>query len=224
MITVLVADDDDLLRAGIVAVLSTSDIAIVGVVADGLAAVETCVSLGPDVAVLDVRMPGIDGVEATRRILAAAPTTAVLILTGFNVDEAVFEALRAGARGFLLKDAASDELVAAVRALAGGDGWLNPALTRRLIEEFVARPGPGRPSRASLSRLTPKEREVFAWLGHGLSNAEIAARLYVSESTVKTHVSRVLAELGLRDRVQAAIAAHQAGFVPPDGPPPPSAP
>jgi DNA-binding NarL/FixJ family response regulator len=217
-IRVLLADDQPLVRAGISMLLALeADIEVVGEAGDGSHTVELARALQPDVVLMDVRMPGMDGVEATRLItdddFSVSTPVKVLILTTYNVDEVVYGALRAGASGFLLKDAAPSELVAALQALARGDGWLAPAVTAGLLREFAARPGrkPGRP--AELERLTAREREVLALVAHGLSNLEIAEHLVVSEATVKTHLGRVITKLGLRDRAQAVVIAYQSGLV-----------
>jgi DNA-binding NarL/FixJ family response regulator len=221
MIRVLLADDQPLVRAGIAMLLgSEPDIEIIAEVDDGAAAVEQARQLRPDVVLMDVRMPGTDGVEATRTIVANgsaddAVVVKVLILTTYHVGEAVYGALRAGASGFLLKDAAPDELVAAIRAVASGEAWLDPAVARTLLSEFAARPDPLRRTPDELRQLTSREREVLVLVAHGLSNGEIAARLVVSEATVKTHLSRVMMKLGLRDRAQAVVAAYQSGLVQP---------
>jgi DNA-binding NarL/FixJ family response regulator len=215
-IRVLVVDDQPVVRAGIEMLLKLeSDLEVIGSAGDGVRAIEHCRQLQPDVVVMDVRMPGVDGVEATRQITKdtfAANTNRpikVLILTTYNVDEAVYAAVRAGASGFLLKDAVPDELVQAIRAVAAGDGWLAPAVTRNLLKEFAARPEPLVLTGTELSQLTAREREVFILVGHGLSNGEIADRLVISEATVKTHLGRVLMKLGLRDRSQAIVAAYR---------------
>jgi DNA-binding NarL/FixJ family response regulator len=226
VIRVLLADDQPLVRAGIAMLLAAqSDIEIVGESGDGAQAVSQAASLQPDVIVMDVRMPTMDGVEATR--LATADTFAadrdrpvkVLVLTTYNADETVYAALRAGASGFLLKDAAPAELVAAVRAVAAGDGWLDPSVTRAMLHEFAARPQPCVRTPAELARLTPREREVLVLVAHGLSNTEIAGRLFIGEGTVKTHLGRILVKLSLRDRAQAVATAYQTGLVQPGGPP-----
>jgi len=216
VIRVVVADDQPAVRAGLVLILrSAPDIAVVAEARDGDEAVRACRDLRPDVALLDVRMPRRDGIRATAEIVADGLAD-VLVLTTFDLDEYVFGALRAGAAGFLLKDTDADGLVEAVRTVARGDGVIAPAVTRRLIREFAAAPRalPGPPAdrlRAAVAALTAREREVLACLGDGLSNGEIGQRLALAESTVKTHVSRILAKLGLRSRVQAAIVAQELG-------------
>jgi DNA-binding NarL/FixJ family response regulator len=210
VIRVLVADDEVLVRAGIALVLSQEpDMEVVGEAGDGRSAVQAVLALEPDVALLDVRMPGLDGVTATRRIRAAGGTARVVILTSHDVDDYLLGALRAGADGFLLKDARPQDLVDGVRAVAAGGGLLAPSATRRLL----ARLRGGRPaSDPRLDRLTDREREVLAALARGWSNAEIAEHLVLTRTAVKGHVSRVLAKLGLRDRVQAVVLAHEAGL------------
>jgi DNA-binding NarL/FixJ family response regulator len=226
-IRVLIADDEPLVRSGIDMLLSADpDIEVVGETADGAAAVREAARLQPDVVLMDVRMPGVDGVEATRQITADAFTVEpdrpvkVLMLTTFNHDEAVYAAVRAGASGFLLKEAARAELVRAVRAIAAGDGWLDPAVTRALLQEFAARPEPHRPTPTEIGQLTPREREVLVLAAYGLSNQEIATRLFIGDATVKTHLGRMLMKLGARDRVQAVVAAYQTGLVVPGTSPP----
>jgi DNA-binding NarL/FixJ family response regulator len=212
-ITVVVADDQALVRAGFLRLLeSEPSIEVVGEAADGAVAVEIVTRLRPDVALLDIRMPTMDGIEATRRITART-STRVVILTTFDLDEYVYDALRAGASGFLLKDAPPQQMVAAVAAAAAGDALIAPAVTRRLLAEFVRRPRPGRDP--ALAGLTEREREVLVRLGRGLSNGEIAAEMYLGEATVKTHVSNVLGKLGLRDRTQAVVYAYETGLVQP---------
>jgi DNA-binding NarL/FixJ family response regulator len=213
MIRVLLADDQALVRTGFRMILKAEpDLEVVGEAADGEQAVAAARRLAPDVVVMDVRMPNMDGLEATRRILAGDGPR-VLMLTTFDLDEYVYEALRAGASGFLLKDGPADQLVGAIRAVAAGDALLAPAVTRRLIEAF-ARQAPPAPDRA-LAELTTREREVLEQLARGLSNAEIAERFTVGEATVKTHVAHVLAKLGLRDRTQAVVFAYESGLVAP---------
>jgi DNA-binding NarL/FixJ family response regulator len=214
-IRVLVADDQALMRTGFRMILDAeSDIEVVGEAIDGADAIRQFERLHPDVIVMDVRMPTMDGIEATRRLSDADPPARVLILTTFDLDEYVYEALRAGASGFLLKDRPSEELAAAVRVIAAGEALLAPSVTRRLIEEFARRPiSAGQPT--GLEELTEREREVLVLMAHGLSNSEIAASLFVAETTVKTHVGRVLQKLRLRDRAQAVVLAYESGLVRP---------
>lgn len=212
MIRVVVADDLPIVRSGVAMLLSVEpDIEVVAEAGDGLAAVSAVQQHGPDVVVMDVEMPGMGGVEATTRIAGAAR---VLMLTEFHVDRAVYEALRAGAAGFLLKHAAPAELPAAVRAVAAGQAWLDPPVAATLIGEFARRPDVAPPP--EVRGLTPKEAEVLRLIGHGWNNAEIAARLVVGEGTVKTHVNHLFAKLGLRDRAQAVTVAFRTGLVHPD--------
>jgi DNA-binding NarL/FixJ family response regulator len=214
-IRVLIADDQALMRGGFHMILDAEDdIEVVGEAIDGEDAVRQFVKLRPDVVVMDVRMPTMDGIEATQRLTAGDPTARVLILTTFDLDEYVYRALRAGASGFLLKDRPPEELVAAVRVVAAGDALLAPSVTRRLVEEFARRPDPP-PSPAALNELTDREREVLVCMARGLSNQEIALELFVAETTVKTHVGRVLQKLGLRDRAQAVVLAYESGLVHP---------
>ena len=215
---VLVADDERLVRTGISMILAAEpDVDVVGMVDDGAAAVRLTEELAPDVVLMDVRMPVMDGIEATRAIVAGpSASTAVLILTTYHVDEAVIAALRAGASGIVLKDAAPDELVSAIRALCAGEAWLDPAVARRLLTEFAHRPDPHLPTPAEIAQLTVREREVLRLVAHGLSNAEIAVHLIISENTVKTHVSRTLIKLGLRDRAQAVAVAYRRHLLGPD--------
>ena len=219
MISIVVADDHEVVRAGFAALLATQpDFSVLGTASDGAQAVLACRELGPDVVLMDVRMPVMDGIEATRRLAAGpAPVPRVLILTTFDLDEYVFDALRAGASGFLLKDATAERLFEAVRVVAAGEALLAPAITRRLISEFARTRPPAGPAAApaAMTALTPRETEVLRLVAEGLSNPEIAARLVVTEETVKTHVSRVLAKLGLRDRTQAVVAAYESGLVVP---------
>jgi DNA-binding NarL/FixJ family response regulator len=222
-IRVVVADDEPVVRSGFAALLDTQDdITVVGTARDGAEAVAVCRSAEPDVVVMDIRMPGMDGIEATRQVTAgdqAGPR--VLVLTTFGLDEYVYDALNAGASGFLLKDATAASLFDAVRVVAAGDALLAPSVTRRLINEFARQRSspPMRPDQ--LRRLTPRETEVLRHVADGLTNAEIAGRLVVAEETVKTHVSRILAKLVVRDRTQAIIVAYESGLVVPRGAPPP---
>jgi DNA-binding NarL/FixJ family response regulator len=212
MIRVLIADDQGMVRAGLRSLLeSEDDISVVAEAPDGGAAVAATRRMSPDIVLMDIRMPELDGIAATRKLVAEGAAARVLVLTTFDLDEYVFDALRAGASGFLLKDAPAEDLVAAVRALARGDALLAPAVTRRVIESFAQAPPPRTPP--DLSALSPREGEVLHLLARGRSNAEIAAELVVSEATTKTHVSSVLAKLGLRDRVQAVIYAYESGLV-----------
>ncbi|GID30580.1 response regulator [Paractinoplanes brasiliensis] len=216
MITVLVADDHALIRSGLAGMLGAQpDLTIVGAAADGAEAVRMAAELSPDVVVMDIRMPTLDGIEATRRIRAAAEAPAVLVLTTFDLDEYVYDALRAGAGGFLLKDAPPGQLAEAVRTVAAGDSLLAPAVTRRLITRFLRVPPSAAATAAAADRLTERELEVLRLIARGQSNTEIAARLFLSDATVKTHVSRVLTKLGLRDRVQAVVYAYENGLVTP---------
>lgn len=213
MIRVLVADDEPLARDGLRAVLGTQpDIEVVSEAADGRSAVAEAVNLAPDVAILDIRMPIMDGLAATEAIAQRCPQTRVLILTTFDLDENVYRALRSGAAGFLLKEATREQLIDAVRAVARGDTPLSPRLTRRLIEHYVQRPPASSATRRNLEELTLREREVFELVARGLSNAEIARELGVGEGTVKTHVARLLMKLEVRDRTQAVIVAYEAGI------------
>jgi DNA-binding NarL/FixJ family response regulator len=210
VIRILLADDQALVRSGFRLILETEpDLEVVAEAADGIEAVERALETRPDLALLDIRMPGLDGIEATRRLLAELPATRVLILTTFDLDEYVVDAFRAGASGFLLKTAPPPQLVAAVRTVHDGDALLAPASTRRLIEQ-VTRTSPEAPA---LETLTAREREVLLLLARGLTNAEIAAELVVEPSTVKSHVASVLGKLGLRDRVHAVVFAYESGLV-----------
>ncbi|MFC0672972.1 response regulator [Brachybacterium hainanense] len=218
MIRVLVVDDQDLVRAGVVATLATQeDLQVVGEAADGAQAVRASARTQPDVVLLDVRMPVLDGIAATHRILQAAPRTRILVLTTFDADELVHAALRAGACGYLVKDAPVAELVGAVRAAARGDSVLSPAITARLVEQLLAAPPPAAADTVpeAATSLTEREIEIVRLLADGLSNAEIGASVHLSEATVKTHVGRVLAKLGLRDRLQVAVWAHRTGLARP---------
>jgi DNA-binding NarL/FixJ family response regulator len=218
VIKVLVADDQTLVRAGFrVLVESAPDLEVVGEAGDGAEAVELARQRLPDVVLMDIRMPRMDGLEATRRIVALdrAEAVRVLVLTTFDLDEYVYQALRAGASGFLLKDTPPADLLAAIRVVAAGDALLAPSVTRRLIAEFARRPQPSAVTPAALAALTDREREVLALVARGLSNAEIAEALVVSGATAKTHVSRVLAKLGARDRAQLVMLAYETGLVTP---------
>lgn len=217
-VRVLIADDDALMRAGVAVVLGTADrIEVVGEAADGLRAVALCRVLGPDVVVMDVRMPGIDGIEATRRIVAAGLPSRVLVLTTFHHDEYVWGALQAGASGFLLKRASPERLIDAIHTLASGDALIDPAVTRELVGQFIARSPAGRaassPESRRLTQLTGREREVLRLIAEGYSNAEIADLLTIAESTIKTHVKRILAKIGARDRAQAVVVAYRGGLM-----------
>jgi DNA-binding NarL/FixJ family response regulator len=219
MIRVLLVDDQSLLRMGFKMILEAEpDIQVVGEAADGASGVSMASALHPDVVLMDVRMPGMNGIAATASITAAGPLTKVLILTTFDVDEYVFAGLKAGASGFLLKDAPPAELVTAIRTVAGGDAVLAPTATRRLIDQFVPLlpdPGHQHDRDALLSKLSDREQTVFAQLAAGRSNREIATELHLSEGTVKIHVGRILAKLDLRDRVQAVVLAYESGLITP---------
>jgi DNA-binding NarL/FixJ family response regulator len=209
---VLIADDDDLMRAGLVELLADEpEIEIVGQASTGRQAVERARQLAPDVVLMDVRMPDLDGIGATRELARAAPAARVLILTTFEQDDYVFGALRAGASGFLLKRARPEELIAAVHTIAAGDSLLSPSVTRRVIDRMAQQPTPELADQAKLDGLTPREREVLELIARGLSNREIAAALAVEASTIRTHVKRILMKLELRDRVQAVIFAYESG-------------
>lgn len=213
MIRVVIADDQPLIRTGLRTVLEVEDdITVVGEAADGGQAVELCTTERADVVLMDVRMPRMDGLTAARRLQELGSPTRVVMLTTFDLDQYVYEALRAGASGFLLKDATAGELVSAIRVAADGNAVLAPTVTRRLIAEFGQRSRHRKEIRTDLRALTEREREVLGLIGEGLSNAEIAQRLYLSETTVKTHVGHILGKLDLRDRVQAVILAHDSGL------------
>jgi DNA-binding NarL/FixJ family response regulator len=215
-IGVVVADDQAIVRAGFRMLIdSEPDLAVLGEAANGAEAVAVARRTSPDVVLMDIRMPVLDGIEATRRITAAGPVPRVLILTTFDLDEYVFGALRAGASGFMLKDRPPEELLAAIRVIAAGEALLAPNVTRRLIEHFAGQPDPLRPPPGALEQLTAREREVLGLIATGLSNTEIAGRLVMSVPTAKTHVSRILAKLGARDRAQLVVLAFQAGLVRP---------
>ncbi|MER5222241.1 response regulator transcription factor [Streptomyces flaveus] len=218
-IRVLIADDQQMVRQGFSVLLNTQpDIDVVGQAVDGLDAVAQVAELLPDVVLMDIRMPELGGIEATRRITCETPQIRVLVLTTFDLDEYVYDALRAGASGFLLKDASADKLAEAVRVVAAGDALLAPGITRRLIAQFSRLDGaPRAPLKERVGELTERETEVLALIAQGLSNAEIAERLVVAEQTVKTHVGRILVKLGLRDRTQAAVFAYESGLVRPAG-------
>ena len=216
MIRVLIADDQALVRAGFrVLIDSAADLEVVGEARDGREAVDLARSSHADVVLMDVRMPVLDGLAATRELAGGQGGPRIIILTTFDIDEYVFEALRAGASGFLLKDTEPAELLQAVRIVAGGEALLAPSVTRRLIEEFATRPDPHRTPPAALEALTDREREVLALVARGLSNGEIATELFISPATAKTHVSRVMMKLGARDRAQLVVTAYETGLVSP---------
>jgi DNA-binding NarL/FixJ family response regulator len=215
---VLIADDDDLMRAGLVELLTADpEIEVIGQAATGRQAVEQARRLAPDVVLMDVRMPDLDGIGATHELTRAAPGVRVLVLTTFEQDDYVFGALRAGASGFLLKRTRPEELIAAVHTVAAGEALLSPSVTRRVIDRMAQQPTPDLAHQTNLNRLTPREREVLALIARGLSNREIAAALAVEESTVRSHVKRILMKLNLRDRVQAVIFAYETGINRPAG-------
>jgi DNA-binding NarL/FixJ family response regulator len=214
MIRIVLADDEALVRGGMRLVLEAEpDFRVVGEAATGLEAIDEVVRNSPDVAVIDVRMPEMDGLEATRRLRQRAPGTRVVVVTTFHLDEYVLEALRAGAAGFLLKEAAPESLADAIRAAASGDSLLSPSVTRRLIEHFVARPEPDADLLRRIAELTDREREVMRLVARGLTNAEIAAELYLGEGTVKSHLTSILGKLELRNRAQVVVAAYESGVV-----------
>jgi DNA-binding NarL/FixJ family response regulator len=212
---VIVVDDHPLVRSGIAGVLEGHGLEVAGEADDGDVVVELAQRLRPDVVLMDIRMQRIDGIEATRRLRQLADPPAVLVLTTFDLDEYVYRALQAGAAGFLLKDASPDRLVEAVRTVAAGEALLAPAVTRRLIERYLGEPQGGPQPARSFDELTEREREIWLWIARGLSNAEIGAELFLSEATVKAHVTRLLAKLAVRDRVQAVVLAYEAGVVRP---------
>ncbi len=214
-VSVLIVDDDDLMRAGLRAVLSSDPtVRVAGEAGDGSEAPGAARRLRPDVVLMDIRMPGVDGITATRQVLEAAPETRVVILTTFEEDDYIFGALGAGASGFLLKRTRPEDLIAAVHTIAAGDSLLAPSVTRRVIERMATQPPPA-PGADRLDALTPRERDVLELVARGLSNGEIAKELVIEESTVKTHVKRILGKLGARDRVQAVIAAFEGGLARP---------
>ncbi len=212
-VRVLLVDDDDLMRAGLRSVLSSDEtIEVVGEAGDGRAALDEIRKLRPDLVLMDIRMPEVDGISATREVLAVEPDVKVVVLTTFEEDDYIFEALSAGASGFLLKRTKPEELIAAIHTVAAGDSLLSPSVTRRVIDRMATQP-PAALSGARLEALTPREREVLELVGRGLSNREIAESLFIEESTVKTHVKRILMKLGLRDRVQAVILTYEMGVI-----------
>jgi DNA-binding NarL/FixJ family response regulator len=216
VISVLIADDQDLVREGLRMLLEAEpDLAVAGEAGDGGQALAQARLLDPDVILMDVRMPGLNGIEATTRLVQAGSRARILMLTTFNLDEYVYQALKAGASGFLLKDASREQLSGAVRAVAAGETILAPAITRRLIEDYCNSPAPGSPAADAAGHLSERELGVVRLVAHGLSNAEIAGRLYLSEATIKSHIARILARLGLRDRVQIAVFAYENGIVRP---------
>ena len=217
-VRVVIADDQGMVRSGFTTLLNSEpDIEVIGEAVNGQEAITRAIQLRPDVILMDVRMPVMDGLQATRQITAMDGAPRVLVLTTFDLDDYVYQALRWGASGFLLKDASARELAEAVRIVAAGDALLSPGVTRRLIAEFARQGAPRGPSRKTLQDLTERETEVLALVAQGLSNAEIAGRLVLAEQTVKTHVSRILMKLGLRDRTQAVVLAYETGIVQPGG-------
>jgi DNA-binding NarL/FixJ family response regulator len=219
VISVLIVDDQDLVREGLRMLLDAEpDLSVVGEAGNGSEAVTQVRRLDPDVVLMDVRMPEVDGVEAAARLVRAGCRARILMLTTFNVDEYVYRAMKAGASGFLLKDATREQLAGAVRTVAAGDSLLAPAITRRLIDDFCRGPAPGAASAGTAGPLSERELEVVRLVAQGLSNAEVAARLYLSEATVKSHMARILAKLGVRDRVQVVVFAYEHGIVRPGRP------
>jgi len=215
-VRVLLVDDDDLMRAGLRAVLSSDErVAVVGEATDGRGAVDRVRTLRPNIVLMDVRMPNLDGISATREVLAASPEVKVVILTTFEQDDYIFGALSAGASGFLLKRTKPEELIAAIHTIAAGDSLLSPSVTRRVIEHMAEQPVADRSAGERLDELTPREREVLELIARGLSNSEIATAFFIEESTVKTHVKRILMKLSVRDRVQAVIFAYESGLARP---------
>jgi DNA-binding NarL/FixJ family response regulator len=218
MTTVVIADDQAVVRGGLRMILEAQpDLEVLGEATDGLEALDLIRELAPDVVLMDIRMPELDGIEATRRVALTGAPTRVLVLTTYGMDEYVYDALKAGAAGFLVKTESPDRLVEAVRVVARGEALLAPDITRRLVDRFVSGVRPGVAAPPELAELTARELEVLKLIARGLSNAEIGAELYVSEGTVKTHVARVLSKLGLRDRVQAVVFAYESGLVEPGG-------
>lgn len=215
MIRILIADNEALVRGGLRMILEAqSDLDVIGEAADGVEAVNQARNLTPDLVLMDIRMPDLDGLEATRQVLAdTEPAPRVLVLTTFDLDEYVYEAIRAGASGFLLKSASPHQLVHGIRAVASGDALLAPEITRRLLDRFVHRPPPGNHTPPELTQLTQRELEVLRHIANGRSNAEIAGALYLSEATIKTHVTHLLGKLQLRDRVQAVVLAYRTGLM-----------
>jgi DNA-binding NarL/FixJ family response regulator len=215
-VRVLLVDDDDLMRAGLTAVLSSDEtIDVVGEAPDGRTAVDRAIELRPDVVLMDVRMPGLDGIAATRELLAVSPEVRVVVLTTFEQDDYIFGALSAGASGFLLKRTRPEELIAAIHTVAAGDSLLSPSVTRTVIQRVAGQPAPDAAEAARLDELTARERDVLELIARGLSNGEIAATLVIEESTVKTHVRHILRKLRLRDRVQAVIFGYESGLIRP---------
>ena len=216
MIEVVIADDQDLVREGLRMMLDAEpDIRVVGEASTGKGAIARAHELAPDVVLMDIRMPELDGIEATRRLASAGSSAKVLVLTTFDLDEYVYRAMRAGASGFLLKDATREQLADGVRSVHAGDALLAPTITRRLVEDYCRRPSPDRTGAVSETRLSPRELDVVELVADGLSNAEIAERLVLGETTVKSHVARILAKLDLRDRVQIVVFAYESGIVRP---------
>jgi len=223
MISVLIADDQDLIRKGLRMLLEAEpDFRVAGEAGDGSQALAQARRLDPDVILMDVRMPGLDGIQATTRLAQGGSRAKILMLTTFNLDEYVYHAMKAGASGFLLKDATREQLTGAIRAVCAGETLLAPAITRRLIEDFCRGPAPGTPADSAAGGLSEREREVVRLIAAGLSNAEIASSLYLSEATIKSHITRILARLGLRDRVQIAVYAYETGIIRPGHGTPPA--
>jgi DNA-binding NarL/FixJ family response regulator len=218
VVRVLIVDDQALVRRGFRMILDAEPgVTVVGEAGTGFEAVEEAARLQPDVVLMDIRMPGLDGIEATRRITATGPVPRVVVLTTFDLDEHVLESIRAGASGFLLKDVPPEDLVRAIKIVAEGDALLAPSVTRRVLAQVAATPSPSGEASEALASLTDRETDVLRLLARGLSNAEIAGSLFLGETTVKTHVGRILAKLGVRDRVQAVVAAYESGLVTPGG-------